>query len=122
MPLRDRKSVSLDLATGTGKSFVMYALAAIALAEGLAERALVLCPSLTIEDGLLEKFTALAGNGELSGIMKELGAVVAIPGIKRGNETIQFGDICVENIHAVYENTGSSIRDSFRGPGRERRC
>ncbi|MDZ4344922.1 MAG: hypothetical protein U1E51_21070, partial [Candidatus Binatia bacterium] len=40
MPLRDRKSVSLDLATGTGKSFVMYALAAIALAEGLAERVL----------------------------------------------------------------------------------
>ena len=117
MPLRDRKSISLDLATGTGKSFVMYALAAIALAEGLAERVLVLCPSLTIEDALLEKFTALAGNGELSEIMKELGAVVAIPGIKRGNETIQSGDICVENIHAVYENTGSSIRDSFRGRG-----
>ena len=78
-PLRDRKSVSLDLATGTGKSFVMYALAAIALAEGLAERAPALCPSLTIEDGLLEKFTALAGNGELSGMTKELGAAVAIP-------------------------------------------
>ena len=117
MPLRNRKSVSLDLATGTGKSFVMYALAAIALAEGLAERVLVLCPSLTIEEGLLEKFIALAGNGELSGIMKELGAAVAIPGVKRGNKTIQSGDICVENIHAVYENTGSSIRDSFRGQG-----
>lgn len=117
MPLRDRKSVSLDLATGTGKSFVMYALAAIALAEGLAERVLVLCPSLTIEEGLLEKFNALAGNGELSGIMKELGAAVVIPGIKRGNWTIQSGDICVENIHAVYENTGTSIRDSFRGHG-----
>jgi type III restriction enzyme len=117
MPLRDRKSVSLDLATGTGKSFVMYALAAIALAEGLAERVLVLCPSLTIEEGLLEKFIAVAGNGELSGIMKELGAAVAIPGVKRGNETIQSGDICVENIHAVYESTGSSIRDSFRGHG-----
>ena len=117
MPLRDRKSVSLDLATGTGKSFVMYALAAIALAEGLAERVLVLCPSLTIEEGLLEKFIALAGNGELSGIMKELDAAVAIPGIKRGSGTIQSGDICVENIHAVYENTGSSIRDSFRGHG-----
>lgn len=117
MPLRDRKSISLDLATGTGKSFVMYALAAIVLAEGLAERVLVLCPSLTIEEGLLEKFTMLAGNSELSGIMKELDAVVSIPGIKRGNATIQPGDICVENIHAVYENTGSSIRDSFRSHG-----
>jgi type III restriction enzyme len=85
MPLKDRKAVSLDLATGTGKSYVMYALAAVALAEGLADRVLVLCPSLTIEEGLLEKFTALAGNGELSAIMKELGAAVAIPAIKRGN-------------------------------------
>jgi type III restriction enzyme len=117
MPLRDRKAVSLDLATGAGKSFVMYALAAIALAEGLVDRVLVLCPSLTIEEGLLDKFTTLAGNGELSGIMKELGAAVAIPGIQRGNETIRAGNICIENIHAVYENAGSSIADSFRGKG-----
>jgi type III restriction enzyme len=117
MPLRDRKSASLDLATGTGKSYVMYALAAIALAEGFADRVLVLCPSLTIEEGLLEKFTTLAGNGELSGIMQELGAAAPIPAIKRGNETIRAGDICVENIHAVYEKTGSSIRDSFKGQG-----
>lgn len=117
MPLRASKSVSLDLATGTGKSFVMYALAAITLAEGLADRVLVLCPSLTIEEGLLEKFSALAGNAEFGQIMKELGAKVAIPGIKRGNQTIQVGDICIENIHAVYEGTGSSIRDSFRGHG-----
>ncbi len=117
MPLKDRKSVSLDLATGTGKSYVMYGLAAIAMAEGLADLVLVLCPSLTIEEGLLGKFTALAGNGELSSIMNELEAAVVIPGIKRGNETIQSGEICVENIHAVYENTGSSIRDSFKGRG-----
>jgi type III restriction enzyme len=117
MLLRDRKSASLDLATGTGKSFVMYALAAISLAEGLADRVLVLCPSLTIEEGLLGKFTTLAGNGELSAIMKELGAAIAIPGVKQGNETIQPGDICVENIHAVYEGTGSSIRSSFRCNG-----
>lgn len=114
MPLRDRKAVSLDLATGAGKSYVMYALAAITLAEGLVDRVLVLCPSLTIEEGLLEKFTALAGNNELAAIMKELGAVVMIPGIKRANCTTQSGEICVENIHAVYENAGSSIADSFR--------
>jgi len=117
MPLRDRKAVSLDLATGAGKSFVMYALAAIALAEGLVDRVLVLCPSLTIEEGLLEKFSALEGNAELSGIMKELGAAVAIPGIRRGNVTTGAGDICIENIHAVYENAGSSIADSFGGNG-----
>lgn len=117
MPLRDRKAISLDLATGTGKSFVMYALAAIALAEGLVDRVLVLCPSLTIEEGLLEKFTTLAGNSELAAIMRELGAIVTIPGIKRGNETVEKKDICIENIHAVYESAGSSIADSFRAHG-----
>lgn len=118
MPLRDRKAATMDIATGGGKSYLMYSLAAIALAEGLVDRVLVLCPSLTIEDGLLEKFNTLAGNRELTAIMKELGAVVAIPGIKRGNETIQPGDICIENIHAVYTNAGSSIADSFKGHGR----
>ncbi|MDD2389291.1 MAG: DEAD/DEAH box helicase family protein [Desulfobacterales bacterium] len=117
MPLRDRKAASIDIATGGGKSFLMYGLAAIALAEGLVDRVLVLCPSLTIEEGLLEKFNTLAGNQNLTAIMKELGAVVAIPGIKRGNETIQSGDICIENIHAVYSNAGSSIADSFKGHG-----
>jgi len=56
---------------------------------------------------LLEKFTRLAGNAELSAIMKELGAALAIPAIKRGAETLRPGDICIENIHAVYENAGS---------------
>ncbi len=117
MPLRQLKATSLDLATGAGKSYVMYALAAIAMAERLVDRVLVLCPSLTIEEGLLEKFRALAGNNELAGILGELGAAVTIPGIKRGKETIRAGDICIENIHAAYEATGSSIRDSFRGQG-----
>ena len=117
MPLRQLKATSLGLATGAGKSYVMYALAAIAMAERLVDRVLVLCPSLTIEEGLLEKFRALAGNDELAGILGELGAAVTIPGIKRGKETIRAGDICIENIHAAYEATGSSIRDSFRGQG-----
>jgi type III restriction enzyme len=53
-------SASLDLATGTGKSYVLYGLAAILLAEGVVDRVLVLCPSTTIEAGLLEKFRMLA--------------------------------------------------------------
>jgi type III restriction enzyme len=117
MPLSNRKAASLDIATGGGKSFAMYGLAAIALAEGLVDRVLVLSPSLTIEEGLLDKFTTLAGNQDLAAIMKELGAQVVIPAIKRGNETIQPGDICIENIHAVYTNAGSSIADSFKGHG-----
>lgn len=117
MPLRDRKCVSVDLATGTGKSYVIYGLAAIALAEGLVDKVLVLCPSLTIEDGLREKFGSFNGNREFTAIMREVGVVVATPGLKKGNDTIERGDICVENIHAVYERTGTSIYDSFRNQG-----
>lgn len=29
------------------------------------------------------------------------------------------GDLCIENIHAVYEATGSSIQDSFRLGGED---
>ena len=52
LQLPDQLSASLDLATGTGKSYVLYGLAAILLAEGAVDRVLVLCPSTTIEDGL----------------------------------------------------------------------
>ena len=117
MPLRKVKSASLDLATGTGKSYVMYSIAAIALAEGIVDRVLVLCPSLTIEEELIDKFQMLAGNADLVGIMKELGAKVVIPAIGTARDTIHTKMICVENIHAVYENTGSSIRDSFKDAG-----
>jgi type III restriction enzyme len=117
MPLRKVKSASLDLATGTGKSYVMYSIAAIALAEGIVDRVLVLCPSLTIEEELIDKFQMLAGNANLVGIMRELGARVVIPAIGTGRDTVHTKMICVENIHAVYENTGSSIRDSFKDAG-----
>src|SRR3989338_6428211 len=38
LQLPDKLSSSLDLATGTGKSFVMYCIAAILLAEGAVDR------------------------------------------------------------------------------------
>ena len=115
--LKDKKACSLDLATGTGKSFVIYALAQIALAEGLVDKVLVLCPSLTIEEGLKDKFERFSGDSELKRIIEELGGVYRNPGIKNANEPILSGDICVENIHAVYDRTGSSIEDSFKGQG-----
>ncbi len=39
------------------------------------------------------------------------------PSIIDANSTIKNGDICIENIHAVYERTGSSINDSLKGNG-----
>ena len=49
LPFPDKLACSLDLATGTGKSYVMFCIARIMLNEGLVNRVLVLCPSVTIE-------------------------------------------------------------------------
>jgi len=116
-PLSGRKAASIDLATGTGKSWVIYGIAQIMLAEGLVDKVLVLCPSLTIESGLKEKFLELSGRADVARILQELGSLHPTPEIKSANDPILAGDICVENIHAVYERTGSSIRDSFLGKG-----
>jgi len=115
--LKDKKACSLDLATGTGKSFVIYAIAQICLAEGLVDKVLVLCPSLTIEEGLKNKFDKLAGDNTLKKIIEAAGGVHKNPSIKNSNDPVLDGDICVENIHATYKRTGSSIEDSFKGKG-----
>jgi len=111
----DKKSCTVDLATGSGKSFLIYAIAQIAMHSGLVDQVLVLCPSVTIESGLIEKFNVLAGNSDLQKSLPSGKNVT--PRIINANQTILPGDICVENIHAVYANTNSSIGDSLRGNG-----
>ena len=109
-------SASLDLATGTGKSWVLYGLAAILLAEGVADRVLVLCPSTTIESGLLEKFRDLASVTDLRDLLPA-DAKITAPRIINASQSITEGSICVENYHAVLEHVGSSIRESLAGKG-----
>ena len=116
LQLAEQKSCSIDLATGTGKSFVIYGVAQIMLAEGLVDQVLVLCSSRTIETGLTEKFVALAGNKILKKLLPKK-SVLANPRIVNATRTIKKGDICIENIHAVYKNTGSSIYDSLKNKG-----
>jgi len=116
LQLPDQLSCSLDLATGTGKSFVLYGLAAILLAEGVVDRVLVLCPSNTIEAGLLGKFKELATDAALRDALPA-GAKVSTPRVINASESIVDGALCVENYHAILEHVGSSIRDSLKGKG-----
>jgi len=116
LQMPNKLSANIDLATGTGKSYVMYGIAQMMLSLGLVDRVLVLCPSITIEDGLLEKFRLLAEDTALLKAIPEE-SKFKNPSIKKADVTIKEGDICVENIHAVYERTGSSIKDSFAGNG-----
>ena len=116
LPLPRKLSAVIDLATGTGKSYVIYGIGQIALGLGLVDKVLVLCPSLTIESGLKEKFEKLSGDDKIKTTLPG-NAVFKNPRIIDANSTIKNGDICVENIHAVYERTGSSISDSLKGNG-----
>ena len=116
LQLPDKLACSVDQATATGKSYVLYGLALILLAEGAADRVLVLCPSNTIEDGLLKKFKELAGRSELRDSIPE-SAKFKTPKIINASESIVDGSICVENYHAILENTKSSIRESLKGKG-----
>jgi type III restriction enzyme len=116
LQLPDQLSCSLDQATGSGKSYVLYGIASILLAEGAVDRVLVLCPSNTIEDGLLKKFKELATNSDLRDALPSC-ARIATPRIINASETIVDGSICVENYHAILENVKSSIRESLKGKG-----
>ena len=116
LPLPHKLSAVLDMATGTGKSYVIYGIGQIALGLGLVDKVLVLCPSLTIESGLKEKFEKLSGDDKIKATLPD-NAIFKNPRIIDANSTIKNGDICVENIHAVYERTGSSINDSLKGNG-----
>src|SRR5262249_36435097 len=116
LQLPDQLSCSIDQATGTGKSYVLYGLAAILLAAGVVDRVLVLCPSNTIEAGLLGKFRELASSNDLRDVLPTEAKVKA-PRIINASETIVDGSLCVENYHAILETVKSSIRDSLIGKG-----
>jgi len=116
LQLPDKLSCSLDHATATGKSYVMYGIARIMLAEGAVDQALILCPSNTIEAGLTEKFRGLSADRTLKDLLPP-DSKISNPRIINASNTIQKGDICIENIHATYINTKSAIEDSLTGRG-----
>jgi type III restriction enzyme len=94
----------------------MYGIARMMLAEGAVDQALVLCPSNTIEAGLTEKFRSLSADRTLKDLLPA-DSKIANPRIINASNTIQKGDICIENIHATYINTKSAIEDSLIGKG-----
>lgn len=114
IPLGKFKSCALDMATGTGKSYVLFGIAQLMLCEGAVDKVLVLCPSLTIEEGLTEKFKMLNSRKDLVDILRTINPKYIQPEIKNASETILPNDICIENIHATYQRTGSSIQASFK--------
>jgi type III restriction enzyme len=107
-------AASLDLATAAGKSYVIYGIVRIAMNEGWFQRVVVLCPSLTIEAGLRDKFGKLQTRTDLTKALPDRTKGIRVPNLlDDAHTTIGPGDVCVENVHATYQATGSSLRDSF---------
>ncbi len=118
LQIPEKLSCTLDLATGTGKSYILYGLARIMLAEGAADQVLILCPSTTIEEGLTDKFRLLSTDKTLKDLVSH-GKGTINPSIINATETIKKGDICIENRHATYKKTKSAIDDSLIGKGKK---
>ena len=108
----DNYTATIDLATGTGKSWVLYGLAAIMLAANKVDQVLILVPSITIEEELINKFKNFATDDKLNNLLD-----VPPPKIINGSETITKGCICIENRDAIYNNIRSSIIDSLYNKG-----
>lgn len=105
-------TANIDLATGTGKSWVLYGLATIMISAGFVDHVLVLVPSITIERELKTKFKDFAEDSKLNSCLPSVP-----PKIIGGDESIIKGCICVENRDAIYKNSHSSIIDSLTGKG-----
>lgn len=116
LDLSDKLSATLDLATGTGKSYVMFAIALVMLATKKVSRVLVLVPSVTIESELTQKFKDLLGNQQL---LRTLGDNFVPPQILNGDSTLVENSIAIENRNAIYkaQATRNSIVDSLKGNG-----
>jgi len=114
---KDKLSCTIDLATGTGKTWVMYAAARILLAEGVVDNVLIVCPSLAIKHELLKKFNNFTIKSNLQSTFPK-DAKYRNPGIIQANTAIKKGDIVIDNIHKAYDHVGSSIKD-LRGKDRK---
>lgn len=118
LDLADKLSATIDLATGTGKSYVMIALALIMLASKRVKRVLVLVPSITIESELTQKFNNILANEQ---IIKSLGRNFKIPELLNGDSTIVENSIVIENRNAIYsmQEKRNSIVDSLKNNGED---
>ncbi|MBU4185799.1 MAG: DEAD/DEAH box helicase family protein, partial [Proteobacteria bacterium] len=111
LPLPERLSGVVHMATGTGKSYVIFAVAWLSLVMGLAKRVLVLGPASTIiEQGLREKFKDLMSRKAFSDKLPVKYRGKAI-NLLTDNDPIEDDSIVIENINAVY--TFGGITDTL---------
>jgi len=117
LPLRDRLSGVVHMATGTGKSFVIWAVAYLSIVMGLTKRVLVLAPSQTvIRDGLRDKFEKLLRDQKLNNLLPKEYQGKSID-IVSDKDVIDDYNIVIKNF---YSKSGlGSIEDTLFVPGED---
>lgn len=111
LPLADRLSGVVHMATGTGKSYVIFAVAYLSVVMGLTKRVLVLGPSSTIiEEGLRDKFEDFMNRKAWNDLLPKEYSGKAID-LLTNNDAIEDNSITIENINAIY--TVGGIRDTL---------
>ncbi len=116
LPMPDKLSGVCHLATGTGKSYIMFGIAYLSLLLGKTKRVLVLGPASTIiEQGLREKFEAYLYGEEGKKLRQYLPAELRHKTFKllTCNDPIEDGSIVIENINAVYNQERNSLGDTL---------
>jgi len=113
LPLPDRLSGVIHMATGTGKSWVIFAVAYLSIVMKKAKRVLVLGPPSTIiEAGLREKFKRFMEDATL---ISKLPPKYRNSPVTIIDETKPAEDysIMIENINAVYNKDVNAIGDTL---------
>ena len=116
LPLPDRLSGVCHMATGTGKSFVMIAVAHLSLLLGKIQRVLVLGPSSTvIEQGLRDKFKEYLYGAKGAELQAKLPEHLQrkVVRLLNCNDFVEDSSIVIENINAIYTRESNSIGDWF---------
>lgn len=116
IPLPDRLSGVVHMATGTGKSYVMFAVAYLSIILGKVKRVLVLGPSSTvIEAGLTGKFREyLFGERglELKQNLPQKYRNINVNLLNEDDPIVDYS-IVIENINSIYNKDRNSIGDTL---------
>jgi type III restriction enzyme len=92
LEFKDKLACTVDLATATGKSWVIYGVAQIMFCEGAIDQVLVLCPSLTIKRELIKKFEKFVTDKKLRAALQAEDIPFKVnPRIIDASKTIQAG-------------------------------
>ena len=116
LPLPEKLSGVCHLATGTGKSYVMFAVSHLSILLGKVKRVLVLGPSSTvIEEGLRDKFKGYLYGEKGSELKKQLPERLRhkVVRLLNCNDPIEDDSIVIENINAIYHRDRNSIGDTL---------